>query len=107
LLVERIAATRDALQRTPDAAYSVELFLTVNPDPARIERFLMRARGLVSLSDVYVIPLTGARNTRIRVVYGIFDSRREAEAAAQGLPPKYKKAFQTIVREFAELRRSL
>ncbi len=107
LLVERIAATRDALQRTPDAAYSVELFLTVNPDPARIERFLMRARGLVSLSDVYVIPLTGARNTRIRVVYGIFDSRSEAEAAAQGLPPKYKKAFQTIVREFAELRRSL
>ncbi len=110
LLIERIAATRDALQRTPDAAYSVQLFLTSNPDPARIEQFLMRARDFVSLSSVYVIPLTGARHTRIRVVYGIFDSRGEAEAAAQGLPPeftKYKKGFNTVVRDFAELRRTL
>jgi len=107
LLVERIAATREVLQRTPDAAYSVELYLTLNTDPARIERFLMRARDLVGLSNVYVIPLTGGGRTRIWVIYGIFDSVAEAEAAAQRLPPKYREAFRTVVRDFAELRGSL
>jgi len=107
LLVERIAATRDVLQTAPDSAYSVELYLTQNTDPARIERFLRRARDLGLLSDVYVIPLTDRKPTHLRVVYGVYGTRAEAEAAAQGLPSKYKKAFDTVVRDFAELRRSL
>jgi septal ring-binding cell division protein DamX len=107
LLVERIAATRDVLQTAPDSAYSVELYLTQNTDPARIERFLRRARTLVLLSDVYVIPLTDRKPTRVWVGYGVYGTRAEAEAAAQGLPSKYKKAFDTVVRDFAELRRSL
>ncbi len=107
LLVERIAATRELLQRTPDAAYSVELYVTVNTEPVRVEGFLRRARDLVPLSNVYVIPLTNGKPVRVWVVYGVFATPAEAQEAAQRLPPKYKKAFSTAVRDFAALRRPL
>ena len=107
LLVERIAATRELLQRTPNAAYSVELYVTVNTEPARVEGFLRRARDLVPLSNVFVIPLTNGKPIRVWVVYGVFATRAEAQQAARRLPPKYKKAFSTAVRAFPELRRPL
>jgi type II secretory pathway predicted ATPase ExeA len=107
LLVERIAATRELLQRTPDAAYSVELYVTVNTEPVRVEGFLRRARDLVPPSTVYVIPLTNGKPVRVWVVYGVFGTRAEAEDAAQRLPPKYKNAFSTAVRDFAALRRPI
>jgi MSHA biogenesis protein MshM len=107
LLVERVAATRELLQRTADAAYSVELYVTVNTEPARVEGFLRRARDLVPLSNIFVIPLTNGTPIRVWVVYGVFATRAEAQEAAQRLPPKYKNAFRTAVRAFSELRRPL
>src|SRR5690606_20233136 len=47
LLAARLEASRAALQRTPDDAYTIELYITDNADPARMERFLTRARDLV------------------------------------------------------------
>ena len=47
LLKARIEATRERLEREPDGSYSIELFATDNGDPARMERFLTRARELV------------------------------------------------------------
>jgi MSHA biogenesis protein MshM len=107
LLGERIAATREVLARAPDEGYSIELFTTDNTDPARMERFLIRARELVPLAQLYVIPVTAAGPPRLRVVYGSFATRDEAAAAGKRLPPRYQEAFRSSVRSFAELRRQI
>jgi MSHA biogenesis protein MshM len=107
ILEERIAATREVLQRAPDEGHSIELFITGNGDPARMERFLLRARELVPLDELYVIPMNGRGHYRLRVVYGAFQTRDDAARAEKRLPPKYQRAFRTLVRSFAELRREL
>jgi type II secretory pathway predicted ATPase ExeA len=104
LLGERIEATREVLERVPDERYAIELFVTENTDPARMERFLRRARDMVPLGELYVIPMAGGGRYRLRVVYGEFDSREEALEAERRLPPKYQQAFETSPRSFAELR---
>ena len=107
LLSERLAATRELLERAPDDGYAIELFVTDNPEPARMERFLVRARDMVPLADVFLIPMGGAGSQRLRVVYGSFDSAREAEDAERRLPPKYQQAFRTAPRSFGELRKQM
>ena len=104
LLAERLVATRELLEQADDHDYSVELFITDNPEPQRMERFLQRARDLVPLADVFVIPMAGPGNPRLRIVYGHFDSEQEAQAARKRLPPKYQESFRTWPRTFAELR---
>jgi type II secretory pathway predicted ATPase ExeA len=104
LLRSRIAATRDLLDRAPGERYSVELFITDNTDPARMERFLLRARELVPLERVFVIPMTSAGSYRLRVIYGEFETREEALEAERRLPPRYQQAFRAAPRSIAELR---
>ncbi len=104
LLAERIAATREVLDSSPDEHYALELFITENTDPARMERFLLRAREMVPLEELFVIPMPAGKQYRLRVVFGDFASREEALAAEKRLPPKYQDAFQTAPRSFAELR---
>jgi MSHA biogenesis protein MshM len=107
LLSERMAATRDLLERAPDDGYAIELFVTDNPEPARMERFLIRARDMVPLSDVFLIPMGGAGSQRMRVIYGSFESAKDAQEAERRLPPKYQQAFRTAPRSFAELRKQM
>jgi hypothetical protein len=107
LLRERIAAAREKLQSEPDESYSIELFTTENSDAARMERFLMRARDMVPLSEVYVAPIAAGARYRILVLYGTFADRAAAAEAERRLPPKYQRAFQTELRTFADLRASL
>jgi len=105
LLGERLAAARELLTRAPDESYAIELFNTDNTDPARMERFLLRARELVRLEDLAVIPLAaGGGQYRLRVVYGEFPTREAALEAERRLPPRYQNAFRTLPRSFAELR---
>ena len=104
LLAQRLAATRELLARAPDQSYAIELFITENTDPARMERFLLRARDLVRLDELAVIPMSEGGQYRLRVVYGEFASREAALEAQQRLPPRYQNAFQTSPRSFAELR---
>jgi len=106
LLAERLAATRELLARAPDDAYALELYVTDNTDQARVERFLTRARDLVPLADVHVIPIVGAP-TRLWVVFGWFPSRQAAVLAQKSMPPKYQREFKTVPRSFAEIRHAL
>jgi hypothetical protein len=78
--------------------------MTDNPDPARMERFLIRARDWVPLQEVFIVPVRGGRRQRLRVVFGEFETRAQAEDAARRLPPRYQAAFKTVPRSFAELR---
>lgn len=104
LLVERVAAAREILDSADDGHYSIELFITENTDPSRMERFLLRARDLVPLEQLYVVPMAGAGAYRLRVLFGDFATREEAAAADKRLPPRYQSAFRTSLRSFAELR---
>ena len=109
LLSERISATRAVLQKAPDERYAIELFVTANPDPERMERFLMRARDWVPLSELFVIPMVregqpDGSGYKLRVVLGGFDSREAAIEAARRLPPKYQQAFRTAPLSFGEIR---
>jgi septal ring-binding cell division protein DamX len=107
MLQDRIAATRAKLEREPDSSYSIELFITENSDAARTERFLARARDLVPLSEIYVIPVATTSRYFLRVAYGAYPSKQAAAEAAKRLPPKYQSAFRFEPRSFAELRASI
>jgi len=115
LLRERLAATREKLAAEPDGSYSIELFQSENSDPERTERFLLRARELVPLGEVFVIPVAGGARAsspggpryRLRVTYGMFGGREAAAEAARRLPPKYQNAFRFELRSLAELRAGL
>ncbi|MEK6244323.1 MAG: AAA family ATPase [Pseudomonadota bacterium] len=107
LLRERIAAAREKLESEPDPNYSIELFIAENSDAARAERFLMRARQLVPLSEVYVIPVANGSRYFLRVAYGAYPGKEAAAEAAKRLPPKYQNAFQFKLRSFTELRAAI
>jgi len=107
LLKARLEATRDRLEREPDGSYSVELFATDNGDPARMERFLIRARELVPLGEILVTPQANNGRYRLRVTFGTYPDRNSAIQGAERLPPKYRQAFQRELRTFAELRNGL
>ena len=104
LLSQRLEATRELLDSAPDERYALELFVTDNPDAARMERFLLRARDLVPISEVFLIPVAGPRSMRLRVIYGTFQNEREARDAVTRLPAKYQHAFRAAPRRFSELR---
>ena len=107
LLHERLEATREKLDAAPGEHHSIELYFTDNSDPARVERFLMRARDLVPLENVYIVPVESGGRYRIWALYGDYAGEAQAELAAKRLPPKYQQAFPLVPRSFAELRRAL
>lgn len=107
LLHARIEAARDKLDSASDARHSIELYFTDNSSPGRVERFLMRARDLVPLEDVYIVPVESGGRYRIWALYGDYADEAQAEQAAQRLPPKYQQAFPLVPRSFAEVRRAL
>ncbi|HEU4351032.1 MAG TPA: AAA family ATPase [Burkholderiales bacterium] len=107
LLAERLAATRELLERADDERYALEFFLTENADPARIERFLLRAREIVPLEALHVIPIAAGERYRLWVLFGDFASREEAAAASGHLPPRYQEAFRAAPRSFGDLRKQL
>jgi hypothetical protein len=81
--------------------------LADNSDAERTERFLIRARDLVPLQDVYVIPMASGTRYKLRVAYGIFKDRAAAAEAAKRLPPKYQNAFKFELRSLADLRAAI
>lgn len=107
LLQERLEATRARVEAEPDTRYSLELYISENSDPARVERFLMRARELVPLEEVFVLPVEAGGHYRIWALYGVYPDRGAAREAVGRLPPKYQQAFRPYPRSFAELRRAL
>ena len=104
LLAGRLSASREKLRSAPDAHYTLELYVTDNSDPARLERFLARARDLVPLESVFLVPLPAGGHYRIWALYGDFPTREAAAQAARRLPPKYQRSFPLEPRSFAELR---
>ncbi|MEW5708465.1 MAG: AAA family ATPase [Pseudomonadota bacterium] len=104
LLGQRVAAARELLETRPGESYSVQLFLTNDIRPARMERFLQRARELIDLDRIYVYPTRTGGQPNFTVLYGSFDSREEGLAALDRLPPGYRSEFAPIVRRLEEVK---
>jgi MSHA biogenesis protein MshM len=107
LLFARLEATREKLDSAPDERHSLELYITDNSDAARVERFLLRARDLVPLENLWIVPVESGGRHRIWALFGDFPGRDEAAQAARRLPPRYQQAFPLVPRSFAEVRRPL
>ncbi len=107
LLQARLADAQERAQRESDGSYSIELFSTANIDQARLERFLARAKDLVSVDEILVFPLAKGNKHRIRVTYGSFPDKLAAVQAAESLPKKYRQSFGLEPRSFGELRSEL
>jgi len=107
LLAARLDATREKLAAAPGTRMTLELYISENSDPARVERFLQRARDLVPLDNVFIVPVAEPGRYRIWATYGDFPDAEAAAQAAKRLPPRYQKAFPLSPRSFADIRRVL
>jgi MSHA biogenesis protein MshM len=107
LLGGRLSTSLERLAKADDERYSLELYVTDNPEPGRMERFLLRARDLVPLEDVMIIPVSAGGQYRLWVLFGDFPTRDEAINAGRRLPPRYQEAFRIVPRSFGEVRRQL
>jgi len=93
LLEQRVEATTRMMESVGPNQYTIQLFSTENIQPDRMERFLIRARTLVELSDLHVHVVNTGDKAKFRVTYGIYSSSDLAAAAITELPEKYKSAF--------------
>jgi MSHA biogenesis protein MshM len=104
LLEQRVEATKQIMATMDKNYYSIQLFVTDNIQPDRMERFLIRAQNLVNLSDLYMHPVNNEGQAHFRVTYGIYSTRDQASAAMDELPQKYKTAFSPELYTLGELR---
>lgn len=93
LLKTRLAATRTLLTRADKGAFSIQLYYTDDSSPARMERFLSRAKVAGTLEEIYILPLKLGNKDGYRVVYGNFPDESTTRAAIQELPQRYQNAF--------------
>jgi len=104
LLEQRVEATKQIMATMDKNYYSIQLFVTDNIQPDRMERFLIRAQNLVNLSDLYMHPVNNEGQAHFRVTYGIYPTRDQASTSMDELPQKYKTAFSPELYTLGELR---
>jgi MSHA biogenesis protein MshM len=93
LLQQRLSATQALLAKHDSGSASIQLFHTEDAQPARMERFLMRANGLGKLAEIYVLPAKKNGKNIFRVLYGAYPDIEAARAAIPQLPQRYQDAF--------------
>jgi len=103
LLKQRVKATLGVFSKEDRNLYTILLYITNNAKPDRVERFLVRARALVDLSNIYVYPFSRDK-TGFIVTYGLYPDEYEASMAVAGLPEKYQTAFDPELRTLGELK---
>ncbi len=93
LLDQRLDTTQTMLSAASRGDVSIQLFYTDNRRPARMERFLGRARRLGILDEIYIVPIKLRGKGGYRVLYGFYASSDAARAGMNDLPQRYKEAF--------------
>ncbi len=93
LLKQRLAAMRAALSSAPKGSTSIQLYYTENRQPQRMEGFLMRAKRLGKLDEIYILPIKLQGQDAYRALYGIYANSNEAGAGMARLPQRYQEAF--------------
>jgi len=93
LLQQRIEAAQKMLAQHDKNGASIQLFYTEDTQPERMERFLMRAKGLGKLSEIYIMPIRVNGKEGFRALYGAYPDINAANTGTKQLPERYKKAF--------------
>lgn len=96
LLHQRLTATQEVFAKRDGNNASIQLFFTDDTQPARMERFLIRANGLGKLSEIYVQPIKVNGRNGFRVLYGAYPDIKAASTGMQQLPERYKKVFTPV-----------
>ncbi|MGH8751856.1 MAG: ExeA family protein [Burkholderiales bacterium] len=104
LLQQRINAAQAAFAQADPGNFTLQLFLTDDERPPRIERFLTRAEKMVNVEDIYVYPVRIGGLPRYRVFYGFYPGWQEASAAMKNLPSKYAETFKLKVFPVGDIR---
>ncbi len=99
LLEQRLEATKTMLAQVGKNGVSIQLFYTEDARPARIERFLTRAKSLGKLSEIYILPIKINGKESFRVLYGAYANNEAARAGIKNLPKRYKDAFAPTLHE--------
>ncbi len=93
LLEQRLDATRAMLNSAAKGSASIQLFYTESGQPERMEGFLMRAKKLGKLDEIYVLPIKLRGHEAFRVLYGVYANSEEARDGMAQLPERYLEAF--------------
>jgi len=93
LLQQRLDAARNLLNTAPRGSASIQLYYTENTQPERMEGFLMRAKKLGKLDEIYILPFKLQGQSAYRALYGIYANSNAAGAGMSELPQRYKEAF--------------
>jgi type II secretory pathway predicted ATPase ExeA len=102
LLEQRIAATKSMLNQIGKGGVSIQLFHTESTSPARIERFLSRAKGIDKLTEIYIVPVKINGKSHYRILFGAYTNSEAARAGIKNLPQRYKDAFAPTLYELDE-----
>jgi hypothetical protein len=93
LLTQRLEAARTMLAGLGKGGVSIQLYYTEDVRPARMERFLIRARNLGVLDHIYVLPIKIKGKDGFRVLYGSYPDTASARDGIRHLPKRYQNAF--------------
>jgi len=93
LIHQRLNATKEMLDKSPQGGISIQLFYTEDARPPRIERFLVRAKNLGKLSEIYILPIKINGKDSFRVLYGHYPNSESAREGMKALPQRYQEAF--------------
>jgi septal ring-binding cell division protein DamX len=102
LLQQRLAATKSMLHQIGKGGVSIQLFHTESTSPARIERFLSRAKGIDKLPEIFVVPVKINGKSHYRILFGAYPNSEAARTGMKNLPQRYKDAFAPTLYELDE-----
>lgn len=87
---ERLKKTPDFLGRHANESYLIQLMLVESENAESLEKFLARAANLGEIEKIHVYKTTIKSKPKLAVVYGIYPSRAQANAALNDLPREFK-----------------
>jgi len=105
-LAERIAATDEWLQKTPDSHSFIQLLLTDADNEREVDSFIGRQAGVLDAHQIRVYRATMGGRNRLGVIYGDYPTRSAANAVLAALSENLPSG-KPYVRSVGKLRQPL
>ncbi len=102
----RYSAGRALLESESGGRYVVQLMMTDARDPAYLEAYLAEASRTIRLDELFLYPSGNPESPKVGVLFGAFQTRREASEAMGTLPGNLRQ-FRPYVRAVEAVRNDL